>query len=138
VTVTHLGEGVDSEYGEVGLRLGVVHEVEVDQFLELQVVSLHAVHHIGEQGAGETRSEGNGGLLPSANGKELGSLPDVLSNGHACNNLLHCLLFPELVLPLEIGLQLGQFTCAAQEAQEQLAWTHFTCTANEYGRDIEP
>ena len=70
--MTHLGKGVDGKDGQVGLGLGVVHEVKVDQFLQLQVVGLHAVHHVGKQGAAEGGGGGgggaaldNGGLFPS-------------------------------------------------------------------------
>ena len=52
--VCDLGEGVDSQDGEVGLRLGVVHEIEIHQLLQLQIVSLHAVDHIRKQRAART------------------------------------------------------------------------------------
>lgn len=44
-----LGEGVDSKNGQVRLGFGVVHEVEVHKFLQLQVVSLHAVYNISKE-----------------------------------------------------------------------------------------
>ena len=53
-----LGEGVNSEDGQIGLRLGVVHEIEVDQLLQLKVVGLHAIHHIRKQRANTGRKEG--------------------------------------------------------------------------------
>jgi hypothetical protein len=37
---THLYKRVDGENDELGLRLGIVHEVEVDELLLLQVVRL--------------------------------------------------------------------------------------------------
>jgi len=45
-----LDESVDRHDGHVRLRLGVVHQVEVDELLELQVVCLHAVDHVGKEG----------------------------------------------------------------------------------------
>lgn len=44
-----LGEGVDGQDSEVWLRLCIVHEVKVDELLQLEVVSLHAVHHISKE-----------------------------------------------------------------------------------------
>lgn len=58
---TILGESVDGENGQIGLRLSVVHEVEVDKLLELQVVCLHAVDHISKEGAGGGWRSGHDG-----------------------------------------------------------------------------
>ena len=44
-----LDEGVDGHDGHVRLTLGVVHEVEIDELLQLQVVGLHAVDDVREQ-----------------------------------------------------------------------------------------
>ena len=49
--LTVLGEGVDGQDGEVRLRLGIVHKVEVDQLLQLKVVCLHTVDHVRKEGA---------------------------------------------------------------------------------------
>ena len=43
-----LDEGVDSEDDELGLRLRVVHEVEVYELLLLEVDCLHVLEDIGE------------------------------------------------------------------------------------------
>ena len=48
----YLGESVHGKDGQVWLRLGVVHEIEVDELLQLQVVRLHTVHHVRKQRAG--------------------------------------------------------------------------------------
>ena len=48
---TILDEGVNCHDGHVWLALGVVHQVEVDQLFQLEVVSLHAVGHVRKQGA---------------------------------------------------------------------------------------
>lgn len=45
----YLYKGVNSHDSHVWLTLGIVHQVEVDQLFQLQVVSLHAVHNIWEQ-----------------------------------------------------------------------------------------
>ena len=55
---TVLGEGVDSQNGQVRLRLGVIHQVEVDKLLQLKVISLHAVHHVSKEGAARGRKKG--------------------------------------------------------------------------------
>jgi hypothetical protein len=44
-----LDEGVDGQDGEVGLALGVVNEVQVNQLLQLQVLSLPVLHDVCEQ-----------------------------------------------------------------------------------------
>lgn len=45
-TRMYFGKGVHSKNGKVRLGLGIVHEVEIDQFLQLQVVGLHAVDYV--------------------------------------------------------------------------------------------
>ena len=49
---SHFDKSVDSEDSEVRLALGVIHQIQIHQLLELQVVCLHAVHHIGKKSAG--------------------------------------------------------------------------------------
>lgn len=51
----HLHKGVDSHDGHVGLTLGIVHQIQVHQLLQLQVVCLHTVHHVGEEGTGKSK-----------------------------------------------------------------------------------
>ena len=48
---TRLHEGVDAHNGQVGLRLGIVYQIQIHQLLELQVVGLHAVDDVREQHA---------------------------------------------------------------------------------------
>ena len=88
---SNLGEGVDSQNGQVRLRLGVVHQVQVDQLLELQVVCLHAVDHIREEGA------------------------DVLAHRHAGDNLLDGLFLLLLLFALQVNSQFGQLTWKGRE-----------------------
>lgn len=52
---SHLDKAVNGHDGHVRLTLGIVHKVQVNQFLQLQVISLHAVYHIWKQGTKETR-----------------------------------------------------------------------------------
>jgi len=47
--LTDLNKCVDSHDSHVGLTLCIVHQVEVDEFLQLQVISLHAVDNVREQ-----------------------------------------------------------------------------------------
>lgn len=42
----YLNERVDGHDGHIGLRFGVVHQIQIDQLLELQVVRLHAVDDV--------------------------------------------------------------------------------------------
>lgn len=52
----YLYEGVDCHDSHIWLTLGIVHQVEVNQLLQFQVVCLHAVDNIWEQSTGgETR-----------------------------------------------------------------------------------
>jgi hypothetical protein len=46
---SNLDEGVDGHDGEVRLCFGVVDAVQVHELLQLQVVRLHAVHHVREE-----------------------------------------------------------------------------------------
>lgn len=46
----YLYKAVNSHDGHVRLTLGIVHKVQVNQFLQLQVIGLHAVYHIWKQG----------------------------------------------------------------------------------------
>lgn len=46
---TNLNKSVDGHDSHVWLRFSIVHEIQVDQFLQLQVICLHAVYYIGEQ-----------------------------------------------------------------------------------------
>lgn len=85
--VSHLGKGVHSEDGQVRLRLGVVHQIQVDQFLQLQAVRLHTVDHVWEQRA------------------------DVLPNRHTCNDLLDGFLLPLPLVALEVQAKLCELTC---------------------------
>lgn len=79
---THLHERVDSHDGHVGLGLCVVHQVQIDELLELQVVGLHTVDDIWE----ERR--------------------DVFADRHACDDLLYRLLLLFFLVIVELGLQL--------------------------------
>jgi len=42
----YLNERVDCHDGHVGLGLCVVHQIQIDEFLELQIVGLHAINNI--------------------------------------------------------------------------------------------
>lgn len=51
VVVRVLDERVDGEDDEVGLRLGVVNEIEIDKLLLLDVFGLHVLENVGEKAA---------------------------------------------------------------------------------------
>ena len=65
---TYLDKGVHCENHELRLCLGVVHEVEVDELLLLQILRLHVFEHVGK----ERR--------------------DVLADGHVGNDPLDAIL----------------------------------------------
>lgn len=52
---SYLHKAVDSHNGHVWLTFGVVHQVQIHQLLQLQVVSLHTVHNIRKERAGQIR-----------------------------------------------------------------------------------
>ena len=45
----YLNEGVDGENRQVRVALGIIHDVEVHELLELEVLRVHALHNIGEE-----------------------------------------------------------------------------------------
>ena len=51
-------EGVDGENGVLLVALGVVHDVQVNELLELQVRRRDALEHIGEE-AGHVLADGH-------------------------------------------------------------------------------
>ena len=54
---TDLDEGIDRHDGHVGLGFGVIHQVEVDEFLQLRVAGLHTVNDVREEGAANNKRE---------------------------------------------------------------------------------
>ena len=60
-----LDEGVDGQEGELGLGLGVVDQIQVDQFFQFDVAGLDAVEDVGEEHG------------------------HIFADGHAGNDLLH-------------------------------------------------
>ena len=46
-----LDKCVDRHNCQIGLALGIVHQIQINQLLQLQIISLHAIDHIGEQSA---------------------------------------------------------------------------------------
>lgn len=72
-----LAEGVDGEEGQVGVALGVVDDVEVDEFFKLYICGLDAIHHVGEK---------HGNIFP---------------DGHVGDDLFDSVTFLVLVLGLK-------------------------------------
>uniref|UniRef100_A0A6B0UVI6 Uncharacterized protein n=1 Tax=Ixodes ricinus TaxID=34613 RepID=A0A6B0UVI6_IXORI len=72
---------VHSHYSHIRLTLCVVHEVQVHQFLQLQVVRLHAVHHVGEESA------------------------DIFSNCHRSDDLFYCFSLLLLLVAVQFALE---------------------------------
>lgn len=95
-----LDEAVDGHDGHVWLALSIVHQVEVDQLLQLQIVCLHAVHHIREQRAESRVQSGFVKVIQNVllNAFRDSDLPNILANSHGSNDLLHCLFSLLLLL----------------------------------------
>mmetsp|Transcript_69392 Transcript_69392/g.201331 ORF Transcript_69392/g.201331 Transcript_69392/m.201331 type:complete len:285 (-) Transcript_69392:17-871(-) len=81
-----LAEGVDGQDRQLRLRLGVIHDVQVHQLLQLDVVRLDAIHDICEQSG------------------------HVLADGHVRDDLLDRILLLGLVARMELLLQLLDLT----------------------------
>jgi len=47
--ITYPDKCVDSHDCHIWLTLGIVHQIQVHQFFQLQVVSLDTIHNIGKQ-----------------------------------------------------------------------------------------
>ena len=45
---SYLDERVDGHDGQLGLSLGIVHQVQIHQLLQLQIIRLNAVDDIGK------------------------------------------------------------------------------------------
>ena len=54
---TDLDEGINRHDGHVGLGFGVIHQVEVDKFLQFRVARLHTVNDVREEGAANNKRE---------------------------------------------------------------------------------
>ena len=97
-----LDERVDGHDGKIGLTLGIVHQVEVDELLQLQIVRLHAVDNVGKESAVI--------MLNVGRTSEAHLLPDILAYCHARDDLLHSLTLLLLLLAVQLGLQLEDLT----------------------------
>jgi hypothetical protein len=120
---THLDERVDGHNRHVRLRLGVVHQVQVDQLLQLQIVGLHAVDHVREQGRHVLAHRHAGNDLKS----EKPGVKNCVINAIVCQNFgktivanswhsaqnthfLDSLLFLLLLVIVQFGFQLEDLT----------------------------
>ena len=54
---TDLDECINRHDGHVGLGFGVIHQVEVDEFLQFRVARLHTVNDVREEGAANNKRE---------------------------------------------------------------------------------
>ena len=61
---SYLHKAVDSHDGHVWLTLGIVHQVEIHQLLQFQIVRLHTVHYIWKERTEEREREGELILVP--------------------------------------------------------------------------
>lgn len=46
---SNLNECIDSHDSQIWLTLGIVHEIKIDELLQLNVIGLHAIHDIREE-----------------------------------------------------------------------------------------
>ncbi|GIL87928.1 hypothetical protein Vretifemale_15975 [Volvox reticuliferus] len=96
----YLHERVDSHNRQVRLGLCIVDEVKVDKLLQLQVIRLHAVDHVGEEHR------------------------HILSHGHSCDNLLHSVLLLGPIKAPELLFELMDLTC---QPKRQVIARNVTC-----------
>lgn len=97
-----LGKSVDCQDSKIRLRFGVIHQVQVNQFLQLQIISLHAVDHVCKQRT------------------------DIFSNSHASNDLLDGLLLALFLFTLQVKTELCQLTCKTKRYSYTDTYTHST------------
>ena len=84
--MTYLHKGIDTHNCQVWLGFGIVNQIEVNQFLQLKIVGLHTVHHVGEQHR------------------------HVFSDGHSSNHFLDCIFLLALVQAGKVFFILMYFT----------------------------
>lgn len=76
-----LNKSVDSQNGQVRIALSIIHDIEVHQLLELEILRVHALDHIGEEHG------------------------HVLSDRHGGDHLLHAILLLVLLGAVELLLE---------------------------------
>lgn len=92
---SYLLESIYSQNCTLWLAFGIVHNVQIYKFLELQVVCLHTVQHVSEQHR------------------------HILAHGHEGNHLLDCLLLFILFLWVQLFLELVDLTYGVLPAVPQ-------------------
>lgn len=118
MTECYLYKGVHGHDGHVWLTLGVVHQVKIDQLFQFQVVRLHAVHDVREQGAAQGTElcgyylQSQGDLLQCSLTAISPGSPNIFANCHRRNDLLHGLLLLLFLIAVQLCLELKYFPCA--------------------------
>lgn len=84
---TNLDKCVDGQDRQFGLCFGIVHQVQIHQFLELNVVCLHILQDVRKQAA------------------------DVFTYSHARNDLLDSVASCLAVFTIELLFEFVDFTC---------------------------
>lgn len=84
---THFDKCVNGEDDEFGLRFGIVHQIEVHEFLLLQILRLHILQDVRKQAR------------------------DVLPDSHVGDNTLDRILALVPVLAVQIRAQFPVFAC---------------------------
>lgn len=97
---SYLLESIYSQNCTLWLAFGIVHNVQIYKFLELQVVCLHTVQHVSEQHR------------------------HILAHGHEGNHLLDCLLLFILFLWVQLFLELVDLTYGVLPAVPQHSIKH--------------
>lgn len=138
----YLYKGINSHDGHVGLTLGIVHQVEVHQLFQFQVVCLHAVHDIGEQGAEtETRCHFTADswcdVLQYNRTSAPSSPPDIFANCHRCYDLLHSLLLLLFLITVQLCLELKDLPFEQKKERKnerQHSVIHFSSGGGKEGK----
>lgn len=108
----HLNERVDGHDGHIGLRLGVVHQVQIDQLLQLEVVRLHAVDDVREERGNVLANRHAGDDLEIGNEKKYYAFGREKEESfrRQPTYLLDRFLFLLLLVIVELGFELEDFT----------------------------
>lgn len=117
LTRAHLNERVDGHDGHIGLRLGVVHQVQIDQLLQLEIVRLHAVDDVREERGNVLANRHAGDDLEIGKKKTSSTLLRIREKKEMCHPvasqptyLLDRFLFLLLLVIVELGFELEDFT----------------------------
>ena len=126
----NLHKSVDSQNGQIRLALSIIHDVQINEFFQLQVISHHALHNLREQNRHiperkmqnrrrEKREKRKKKKEKRKKKKEKRKekkekrkkKKDKLSNCHASNNLLNSIDLSVFLATLELSSKFMHLSC---------------------------